>query len=257
MLACADIEEGDRPAPRRRADSDPGVRRARHQRSGRRLRVRPDADDLDAAAPRGALAGRRRAATASTLHCHLKIDTGMNRLGFRHDNLARTLPEIAASRNLAIDAVYTHFATADEPEHPAFGEQRERFERVVARAAGARHHAAHPPRRQQRRAAARRARLVRLRPPRPAPLRHRAAAARGDPAAATCPVTPQPYRAREGHAPGRGDRLRAADRRRSPRRRSPSFRPATPTASIAAWPAAASCSYAADAYRSSDRCAWT
>ena len=66
------------------------------------------------------------------LRCHLKIDTGMNRLGFRHDNLARTLPEIAKSEYLAIDAVYTHFATADEPEHPAFGEQRERFEQVLA-----------------------------------------------------------------------------------------------------------------------------
>jgi alanine racemase len=66
------------------------------------------------------------------LHCHLKIDTGMNRLGFRHDNLARTLPEIAKSEHLAIDAVYTHFATADEPEHPAFGQQRERFEKVLA-----------------------------------------------------------------------------------------------------------------------------
>ena len=68
----------------------------------------------------------------SKLRCHLKIDTGMNRLGFRHDNLARTLPEIARSEHLAIDAVYTHFATADEPEHPAFGEQRERFEKVLA-----------------------------------------------------------------------------------------------------------------------------
>jgi alanine racemase len=66
------------------------------------------------------------------LHCHLKIDTGMNRLGFRHDNLARTLPEIARSEYLTIDAVYTHFATADEPEHPAFGQQRERFEKVLA-----------------------------------------------------------------------------------------------------------------------------
>ena len=62
------------------------------------------------------------------LKCHLKIDTGMNRLGFRHDNIARTLPEVAASRNLSIDAVYTHFATADEPESPAFAAQRERFE---------------------------------------------------------------------------------------------------------------------------------
>jgi alanine racemase len=64
------------------------------------------------------------------LKCHLKIDTGMNRLGFRHDNVRRTLPEVAASRNLSIDAVYTHFATADEPESPAFSEQRERFEAV-------------------------------------------------------------------------------------------------------------------------------
>ena len=65
------------------------------------------------------------------LRCHLKIDTGMNRLGFRHDNLARTLPEVAASPNLEIEAVYTHFATADTPDHPAFGEQRERFETAL------------------------------------------------------------------------------------------------------------------------------
>jgi alanine racemase len=64
------------------------------------------------------------------LPCHLKIDTGMNRLGFRHDNLRRTLPEVAASRNLDIVAVYTHFATADNPDHPAFAMQRERFEAV-------------------------------------------------------------------------------------------------------------------------------
>jgi alanine racemase len=65
------------------------------------------------------------------MRCHLKIDTGMNRLGFRHDNLRRTLPEVAASPNLEIAAVYTHFATADNPEHPAFALQRERFEQVL------------------------------------------------------------------------------------------------------------------------------
>ncbi len=74
-----------------------------------------------------AAAARRSA----VLHCHLKIDTGMNRLGFRHDNLRRTLPEVAGSANLAIDAVYTHFATADEPESPAFALQRERFEQAI------------------------------------------------------------------------------------------------------------------------------
>ncbi|HEX6975088.1 MAG TPA: alanine racemase, partial [Vicinamibacterales bacterium] len=62
----------------------------------------------------------------------IKMDTGMNRLGFRHDNLARTMPGVAASRHLRIDAVYTHFATADNPEHPLFAEQRARFEAALA-----------------------------------------------------------------------------------------------------------------------------
>jgi alanine racemase len=67
------------------------------------------------------------------LKCHLKIDTGMNRLGLRFDNLEHTLPELLSSPNLEIDAVYTHFATADDPEYPLFHTQRERFEQVLAR----------------------------------------------------------------------------------------------------------------------------
>jgi alanine racemase len=66
------------------------------------------------------------------LRYHLKIDTGMNRLGFRYDNLRRSLPELLGSPNLELDAVYTHFATADDPESPHFGEQRMRFERALA-----------------------------------------------------------------------------------------------------------------------------
>ncbi|MCC7042547.1 MAG: alanine racemase [Acidobacteria bacterium] len=66
------------------------------------------------------------------LPCHLKIDTGMNRLGFRHDNLARTLPGVIGSPHLRIEAVYTHFATADMPESPFFEDQRRRFERATA-----------------------------------------------------------------------------------------------------------------------------
>ena len=68
----------------------------------------------------------------TTLKYHLKIDTGMNRLGLRHDNLPRTLPDLFASPNLELDAVYTHFATADDPDHPLMEEQRLRFEKVRA-----------------------------------------------------------------------------------------------------------------------------
>jgi len=82
-------------------------------------------------------AGRSLQAAAAkrgvTLACHLKIDTGMNRLGLRFDNLERTVPEVVSSRNLEIEAVYTHFATADDPDYPLFQTQRERFEDVLAR----------------------------------------------------------------------------------------------------------------------------
>lgn len=61
---------------------------------------------------------------------HLKIDTGMHRLGFRYENLPWTLPELLASPNLELEGVYTHFATADDPEHPLFEQQRLNFEKA-------------------------------------------------------------------------------------------------------------------------------
>jgi alanine racemase len=63
-----------------------------------------------------------------TVRYHLEIDTGMNRLGFRHDNLARTLPAVLASPNLELEGVYTHFATADAPGDEVFATQRRNFE---------------------------------------------------------------------------------------------------------------------------------
>jgi alanine racemase len=72
-------------------------------------------------------AARHRA----TLDYHLKIDTGMNRLGLRHDNLGRTLPDLLGSAHLRLDGVYTHFATADVPDAGMFETQRQRFESVL------------------------------------------------------------------------------------------------------------------------------
>ena len=84
-------------------------------------------------------AGRALQAAAAArgvrLRYHLKVDTGMNRLGLRYDNLPRTLPELMASESLQIDGLYTHFATADDPESPLMEEQRTRFERVRAQLA--------------------------------------------------------------------------------------------------------------------------
>lgn len=58
---------------------------------------------------------------------HLKVDTGMHRLGFRHDNLRQTLPGLLASPHLQLESVYTHFATAEDAEHPLMDQQRAAF----------------------------------------------------------------------------------------------------------------------------------
>ncbi len=131
MLACADIEEGI--VLREAGVTAPilvfGALSVSDLEGLFTHRLTPTISTPGAATALEAAAARHH----TRLHCHLKIDTGMNRLGFRHDNLERTLPEVAASPNLAIDAVYTHFATADDPEHPAFAGQRVRFEAALAK----------------------------------------------------------------------------------------------------------------------------
>jgi alanine racemase len=67
-------------------------------------------------------------ARGTRVRYHLKIDTGMHRLGFRHENVPATVPELLESPNLELEAVYTHFATADEPEHGLFEAQRAAFD---------------------------------------------------------------------------------------------------------------------------------
>ena len=69
------------------------------------------------------------------LTCHLKIDTGLNRLGFRHDNLGRTLPTVLGDPALDVEALCTHYGTAEDPEHELFETQRARFAAACAAAA--------------------------------------------------------------------------------------------------------------------------
>ena len=49
-----------------------------------------------------------------TVDVHIEIDTGMGRVGFWHEDAARTIAEIAALRHLRVAALYTHFPSADE-----------------------------------------------------------------------------------------------------------------------------------------------
>ena len=83
-------------------------------------------------------AARAVAAAASArgrrLACHLKIDTGLNRLGFRFDNLARTLPEVLGQPSLDVEGIFTHYGTADDAEDDLFEQQRQRFAQAVVTA---------------------------------------------------------------------------------------------------------------------------
>ncbi len=78
---------------------------------------------------------------------HVKLDTGMGRLGTADPDEARTLVErVAADERLELAGLMTHFATADEPGDDHFPAQLERFrplaEHVRAEHPGAIVHAA-------------------------------------------------------------------------------------------------------------------
>jgi len=126
LLACADIEEGQalRAAGVRAEILVFGALSVSDFDGLFDCRLTPTISTPGAARAVQAAAARYR----QKVRYHLKLDTGMNRLGFRADNIRRTLPELLASANLELAAIYTHFATADEPESPLFGEQHARFE---------------------------------------------------------------------------------------------------------------------------------
>ena len=64
---------------------------------------------------------------------HLKIDTGMGRLGIRFDELADFAPSLSRFENIRVDGLMTHFAAADEPScGPLTSDQIQRFNDAVS-----------------------------------------------------------------------------------------------------------------------------
>jgi alanine racemase len=72
-----------------------------------------------------------RAAEGSPPAVHVKLDTGMHRAGLPWAQAEAFCREVLAS-GCRIDALWTHFATADEPENPFLDAQLERFTEAVA-----------------------------------------------------------------------------------------------------------------------------
>jgi len=61
---------------------------------------------------------------------HLKIDTGMNRVGFQYDHFERSLAAILKSPYLQIKGVYSHFSTSDDEDQAYALLQIQRFEKI-------------------------------------------------------------------------------------------------------------------------------
>jgi len=81
---------------------------------------------------------------------HLKIDSGMGRMGVVETELPRVAELIQSAPRLRIDAIYTHLANASDPDDPFTNEQIARFDTLVEtlREAGIdapKHHLANSP----------------------------------------------------------------------------------------------------------------
>ncbi len=66
------------------------------------------------------------------LKVHIKIDTGMGRIGVTTiDELLDLYEEIEKSNSLIVDGVFTHFATADEEDDSYFIKQADKFKKFI------------------------------------------------------------------------------------------------------------------------------
>jgi alanine racemase len=59
-----------------------------------------------------------------TCKVHLKLDTGMHRLGFEKSQLDELIDLLSANPHLHVASIFSHLAGADEPEHDEFSRQQ-------------------------------------------------------------------------------------------------------------------------------------
>jgi alanine racemase len=77
------------------------------------------------------------ASVAGPLAVHLKVDTGMHRVGAEPADAVRLAARINAAPSLRLQGVWTHLAMADDPADPYTAEQLACFDAVLDRLAAA------------------------------------------------------------------------------------------------------------------------
>ena len=89
--------------------------------------IRPCVCDFDTAKKLSEIA----VAKDKICHIHIKIDTGMSRIGFQvNEETANIIYEIAQLPNVEIEGLFTHFANADEADKALTMEQMDLFEQM-------------------------------------------------------------------------------------------------------------------------------
>lgn len=73
-----------------------------------------------------------RLAAARPVEVHLKLDTGMSRLGFPAADAVDFVRFVRQLPHLKIGSLYSHFATADSPDPTIMTQQHQRFQTAVA-----------------------------------------------------------------------------------------------------------------------------
>jgi alanine racemase len=89
--------------------------------------------DLDLTVPSADVAAAvvRHASPTAEMRVHVKVDTGMGRLGLSPDDAPTVVSRLADAPGVALAGLWTHFATADTPGSPFAQTQLERFQAVV------------------------------------------------------------------------------------------------------------------------------
>ncbi len=73
------------------------------------------------------------AVAAAPMAVHVKVDTGMHRVGVSPDGAVEIVRAVAERPELVFGGLWTHFAVADEPANPFTDEQCSRFDAVIER----------------------------------------------------------------------------------------------------------------------------
>lgn len=66
-----------------------------------------------------------------TLEVHLKLDTGMSRLGTLWNQAQQLVLGVQGLPHLQIKSIYSHLATADDPDSSVMNRQKQRFESAI------------------------------------------------------------------------------------------------------------------------------